>query len=57
MVLGPKGPGRVGRCQAHEAIVDLSTMVFLFPSSFNLNNVDKLWGNNEKIKVTNMWMK
>jgi hypothetical protein len=32
-------------------------MVFLFPSSFNLNNVDKLWGNNEKIKVTNMWMK
>ncbi|OME31281.1 hypothetical protein BSK58_29310, partial [Paenibacillus odorifer] len=57
MVLGPKGPGRVGRCQAHEAIVDLSTMAFLFPLSLNLNNVDKLWGINEIIKVTNMWMK
>jgi hypothetical protein len=32
-------------------------MAFLFPLSVDLNNVDKLWGNNKKIKVTNMWMK
>jgi len=32
-------------------------MAFLFPLSLNLNNMDKSWGNNEKIKVTNMWMK
>jgi len=32
-------------------------MAFLFPLSLNLNNVDKLWGINEIIKVTNMWMK
>ena len=31
MVLGPKGPGRVGRRQAHEAIVEQSTMAFLCP--------------------------
>ncbi|MDF9845492.1 hypothetical protein M2105_006594 [Paenibacillus sp. PastF-1] len=29
MVLGPKGPGRVGRRQAHKAIVEQSTMAFL----------------------------
>jgi len=32
-------------------------MAFLFPLSLNLNNVDKLWGINGIIKVTNMWMK
>ncbi|MCE3198087.1 hypothetical protein, partial [Paenibacillus sonchi] len=29
MVLGPKGPGRVGRRQAHEAIVELLNSGFL----------------------------
>ncbi|MDH6374950.1 hypothetical protein M2444_006814 [Paenibacillus sp. PastF-3] len=29
MVLGPKGPGRVGRCQARKTTVESSTVVFL----------------------------
>ncbi len=28
MVLGPKGPGRVGRCQAHEVTADFQRWLF-----------------------------
>ncbi|WP_307591322.1 hypothetical protein, partial [Paenibacillus wynnii] len=53
MVLGPKGPGRVGRCQAHETTVDS------FNSGFCVSflPVEMLWIITEKHrKLTNMWI-